>query len=42
MKILSLKPPAYANGSDADKEKFTDGFKSGYEIGFKQAAKPAF
>jgi hypothetical protein len=38
----TLKSSEFANGSQEDQEKYMDGFKSGYESGFREAAKPAF
>jgi hypothetical protein len=37
-----LKDSDYANASEGDQEKYTDGFEGGYEVGFKEASKPAF
>lgn len=38
----TLRSSEFANGSQEDQEKYMDGFKSGYESGFKEASKPAF
>jgi hypothetical protein len=38
----TLKGSEYAGAAEADQEKFVDGFKSGYEVGFKESSKPAF
>ena len=38
----ALKGSEYTGGADADREKYVDGFKGGYEVGFKESSKPAF
>jgi hypothetical protein len=38
----ALKRSRYATASASDREKYIHGYKNGYEIGFKDASKPAF
>ncbi len=37
-----LKISQFATGNQKDQEEFMDGFKLGYESGFREASKPAF